>query len=112
MFREIHDAILDRSNKVNFTFCNYINPRRRVQNKIWRQRINVKSCNVDSISCYAHKQEKQFLSFAHTMVLIVKCIWQVTGAGKAESNYEGENKGVDYRQTEYVMKVIIDGQRL
>ena len=37
----------------------------------------------------------------------VKCILQVTGTGKAKSNYEGEKKSVEHRQTEYVMKFII-----
>ena len=35
----------------------------------------------------------------------VTCVLQVTGTGKAKSNYEGEKKSVVYRQTEYIMKV-------
>ena len=37
---------------------------------------------------------------------------QVTGTGKSESNYEKEKKRVEYRQTEYIMKIIIGGERL
>ena len=29
--REFHDAILGQQNKISFTFCNYIDSRRRVQ---------------------------------------------------------------------------------
>ena len=47
------------------------------------------------------------------MVLtLFKCIWQVTGTGKAEGNYEEEKKSVEYRQAEHLMKVIIGGKRL
>ena len=34
------------------------------------------------------------------------------GTGKSESNYEEEKKRVEYRQTEYIMKIIIGGERL
>ena len=37
---------------------------------------------------------------------------QVTGTGKSESNYEKEKERVEYRQTEYIMKIIIGGERL
>ena len=37
---------------------------------------------------------------------------QVTGTGKSESNYEEEKKRVEYRKTEYIMKIIIGGERL
>ena len=36
----------------------------------------------------------------------------MTGTEKTESNYEEEKKGVEYRQAEYIMKVMIDGERL
>ena len=34
------------------------------------------------------------------------------GTGKSESNYEEEKKRVEYRQTEYIMKIIIGGETL
>ena len=37
---------------------------------------------------------------------------QVTGTGKSESNYEEEKKRVEYRQTEYIIKIIIGGETL
>ena len=47
------------------------------------------------------------------MVLtLFKCVSQVTGTRKTESNYEEEKKRVEYRQTEYIMLVIIGGERL
>ena len=47
------------------------------------------------------------------MVLtLFKCVQQVTGTEKTESNYEEEKKSVEYRQAEYIMKVMIDGERL
>ena len=36
----------------------------------------------------------------------------MTGTEKTESNYEEEKKSVEYRQAEYIMKVMIDGERL
>ena len=36
----------------------------------------------------------------------------MTGTEKTESNYEEEKKSVEYRQTEYIMKVMIGGERL
>ena len=36
----------------------------------------------------------------------------MTGAGKTESNYNAEKKSVEYRMTEYQMKVIVGGGRL
>ena len=48
------------------------------------------------------------------MVLtLFKCSEQVSGTGKTESNYEEEKKNVEYRETKYIMKVIItSGERL
>ena len=47
------------------------------------------------------------------MVLtLFKCVQQVAGTGKTESNYEEEKNSVEYRQTLYMMKVIIGGERL
>ena len=37
---------------------------------------------------------------------------QVTGTGKSESNYGEEKKRVEYRLTEYIIKIIIGGERL
>ena len=60
-----------------------------------------------------NKQKKHFLSFGRSMVLtLFKCVSQVTGTRKTESNYEEEKKRVEYRQTEYIMLVIIGGERL
>ena len=42
---------------------------------------------------------------------LFKCVQQVTGTGKSESNYEEEKKRFEYRQTEYIMKIIIGGER-
>ena len=36
----------------------------------------------------------------------------MTGTGKSESDYEEENKRVEYRQTEHIMKIISGGERL
>ena len=56
---------------------------------------------------------KHFLSFARTKVLaLLKCVWQVTGTGKSEKNCEEAKKKVEYRQREYVLKIIIGGERL
>ena len=41
-----------------------------------------------------------------------ECVQQVTGTGKTESNYQEEKKSVKYRQTKYIMKVIIGGGKL
>ena len=47
------------------------------------------------------------------MVLtLFKCVQQLTGTGKNESNYEEEKKSVEYRQTESIIKVMIRGERL
>ena len=43
---------------------------------------------------------------------LFKCAQQVTGTGKSESNYEEEKERVEYRQTEYIMKIMIGGERL
>ena len=40
-----------------------------------------------------------------------KSVQQVTGTEKTESNYEEEKKTVEYRQTEYIMKVTTGGDR-
>ena len=37
---------------------------------------------------------------------------QVTGTGKPESNFEEEKKRVEYRLTEYIIKIINGGERL
>ena len=46
------------------------------------------------------------------ILTLFKCILQVTCTGKTESSYEEEKESVQYRQTEYIMKVIIVGERL
>ena len=47
------------------------------------------------------------------MVLsLLKCVQQVTGTGKSESNYEEEKKSVECRRIEYLIKVITGGGRL
>ena len=62
--------------------------------------------------CYPQKQKKHFLSLTRTMVLTpFKSVQQVTGTEKTESNHEEENKSVEFRQTEYIMKVITGGDR-
>ena len=43
---------------------------------------------------------------------LFKCLQQVTGTEKSESNYEEEKKRVEYRQAEHIMKIIIGGERL
>ena len=47
------------------------------------------------------------------MVLtLFKRVYQVTGTGKSESNYEEEKKRVEYRQAEHIMKIKTGGERL
>ena len=41
-----------------------------------------------------------------------KCVQQVAGTGKSESNYEEEKKRFEYRQIEHVMKITIGGEGL
>ena len=43
---------------------------------------------------------------------LFKCGLQVTVTGKSESNYEKEKKRVENKQTEYIMKIVIGGERL
>ena len=43
---------------------------------------------------------------------LFKCGLQVTGTGKSESNYQKEKKRVENKQTEYIMKIVIGGERL
>ena len=69
--------------------------------KIWRQRINIRSCNAYSVCCYPNKQKEIFLKLPMHYVYLTS-----NGYRKTESNYEEENKSVEYRQTEYLMKVV------
>ena len=59
--------MLGPQNKINFTFCNYVNSRMRVQNT-GRAKFGVKE------------------------LTLFTCAWQVTGTGKSESNYVEEKK--------------------
>ena len=75
LFREIHDTMLGEQNKINVQ-CLFLQLRKfkeesskHWQSKVWRQRINIKGCNANSIYCYPHKQKKQFLMFARTKFL-------------------------------------------
>ena len=62
--------MLGPQNKINFTFCNYVNSRRRVQNT-GRAKFGVKELTVFT------------------------CAQQVTGIEKSESNYVVEKKQTD-----------------
>ena len=101
--------MLGQQNKINVQ-CLFLQLRKFTeerakhwQRKVWRQIINIKSCNANSIYCYPHKQKKHFFIFARTKVLtLFKGVQQATGTGKTGSNYEAEKRSVEYRQTEYL----------
>ena len=57
-------------------------------------------------------QTKEVLLQLRTHYGFVKVYERVRVTGKTKSNYEEEKKNVEYRQTEYIMKVIIGGERL